>query len=545
LHVVVIAKNTPDTEATVTVKPDGSINYGDKLVVNPWDEYAITEAILLKGAHNVKATVMTVGAEEHQEVLKHGLAIGCDQAIRIWDKAMEKGYDSLVYANAIAAAIKKLGDVDLIIFGKEFSDISSDQHIFQTARKLGWNALGFVGKIEAIDFKSKTIRVRRMAEQGTQITTSQLPAVISVLKDINEPKYPTFIGIRKAAKAEMPVWALPNWGWMLARSLPKPGSSATRNSPSVRAPSRSSTARAPRKSPEAGREADGGEDHMSANIFVWIEQHSGTPLSVSWEALGQARRLSGGGTVTALVFGNGVDEIVKAALAYGADAAIKSADASLAAYRFEPYVALLAKLVREHQPDIVLAGATIAGRELLAGAAADLNAGLLSDVTELSLEGGKLQAVRPMLGGKVLINEAISGDGPQFAALRPRAFQALEPDASRSGAVSEAAPALAEGGIATQIERIETEAGQVSLTDANIIISGGRGVGGPDGFAPVRALAEVLGAAIGASRAAVDAGWIPYEHQVGQTGKVVSPDLYIAAEFPVRSNIRPVCEQRK
>jgi electron transfer flavoprotein alpha subunit len=268
---------------------------------------------------------------------------------------------------------------------------------------------------------------------------------------------------------------------------------------------------------------------MSANVFVWIEQHSGTPLSVSWEALGQARRLSDGGTVTALVFGDGIDDVVTAAFTYGADAVIKAADVSLANYRFEPYVALLAKVVQDHQPDIVLAGATVAGRELVAGTAADLNAGSLSDVTELSLEGGKLHAVRPVLGGKVLRIEAISGDGPQFAALRPRAFAPLEPDASRSGTVSEVAPVLAEDKIATKIESIEEEAGQVSLTDANIIISGGRGVGGPDCFAPVRALAEVLGAAIGASRAAVDAGWIPYEHQVGQTGKVVSPDLYIAA----------------
>jgi electron transfer flavoprotein alpha subunit len=268
---------------------------------------------------------------------------------------------------------------------------------------------------------------------------------------------------------------------------------------------------------------------MSANIFVWIEQHSGVPLSVSWEALGQARRLSDGGTVTGLVFGHQIDEAVKAAFAYGADAAIKADEASLLHYRFEPYVALLVQLVQEHRPDIILAGATVAGRELLAGAAADLEAGALSDVTELSLENGKLKSVRPVLGGKVLRVEAVIGDGPQFAALRPRAFQALEPDTSRSGAVTGAAPMLAESSITTKIESIEEEAGQVSLTDASIIISGGRGVGGPDGFAPVRALAEVLGAAIGASRAAVDAGWIPYEHQVGQTGKVVSPDLYIAA----------------
>lgn len=221
MHVVVITKSTPDTEAAVTVKPDGSLNYGDKLVVNPWDEYAITEAILLKEAHHVKATVMTVGPEEHQEALKHGLAIGCDQAIRIWDKAMEGGYDSLVYATAVAAAIRKLGDVTLIIFGKELSDIASDQHIFQTGRRLGWNVLSFAAKIEAIDFGAKTIRVRRLVEQGSQVVTSQLPAVISVLKDINEPKYPTFIGIRKAAKAEMPVWGASELGLDAGALAPK------------------------------------------------------------------------------------------------------------------------------------------------------------------------------------------------------------------------------------------------------------------------------------------------------------------------------------
>jgi len=201
-----VTECTPDTEATVTVGADGKLNRGDKLVVNPWDEYAITEAILLKGTHGGKATVIALGPEEHTEALKHGLAVGCDQAIRIWND-MLAGYDSLVYARTIAAAINWLGDVDLVIFGREFPEIASDQHVFQTARKLGWNMLGYVAKIEAIDFGAKTIRVRRLVEQGTQTVSSTLPAVISVLKGINDPKYPTLIGIRKAAKAEIPVWS--------------------------------------------------------------------------------------------------------------------------------------------------------------------------------------------------------------------------------------------------------------------------------------------------------------------------------------------------
>jgi electron transfer flavoprotein alpha subunit len=268
---------------------------------------------------------------------------------------------------------------------------------------------------------------------------------------------------------------------------------------------------------------------MSANVFVWVEQHDGTPLSVSWEALSVAQTLADGGTVTALVFGDGVDEAVQQAFAYGADAAIKADDPTLAVYRFEPYVALLGKLVADHDPDIVLAGATTSGRELLAGAAADLDAGIVSDVTEIALEDGSLTTVRPILGGKVLSVEAVSGDRPQFAALRARAFKAQVPDDSRSGDVTEVEPVLGEDEIATKIDSIEATSGEITLTDASIVVAGGRGVGGPEGFEPVRALAQTLGGAVGASRAAVDAGWIPYEHQVGQTGKVVSPDLYIAA----------------
>lgn len=230
MHVVAIANMTPDTEAAVTVDAGGNVQWGDKLVVNPWDEYAITEAVLLKGAHNGQVTVMTVGPEAQVEALKHGLAIGCDQAIRVWDPALADG-DSLAYASAAAAAIRKLGDVGLVIFGKEISDSASDQHIFQTARKLGWTMIGFVAKIEAIDFAARTIRVRRMTDQGTEVVNGCLPAVISVLKDINEPKYPTFIGIRKAAKAEIPVWSLADLGLSAATVAPKTTVSGHRELP--------------------------------------------------------------------------------------------------------------------------------------------------------------------------------------------------------------------------------------------------------------------------------------------------------------------------
>jgi len=260
-------------------------------------------------------------------------------------------------------------------------------------------------------------------------------------------------------------------------------------------------------------------------IVVWVEHFDGKLIQPSREALAHAGTL---GDVTALVFGQGVDGVVAEAFHYGAKAVIKSDDATLENFRFEPYVALLAKIVADESPDLVIAGHTTRGREVMGGAAADLDAGLLADCTELELEGGKLRATRPVYAGKVLSTVVIVGEGPQFATLRARAFQPNEPDTSASGNVKSVDPVLAEDDIATKVEGFEESTGTVSLTDAAIIVSGGRGVGGPEGFAPVRELAEVLGGALGSSRAAVDAGWIPYEHQVGQTGKVVSPDLYIA-----------------
>ena len=212
MHVVVVTRSTPDTAAKVEVNAAGAVTWGDaQLVINPWDEYSVTEAVILKEAQKVKTTILAVGPEQHNDSLKQGWAMGVDEAARIWDDTME-GQDSLGYANAVAAAIKKLGDVDLVIFGKELVDVGSDAHIYQVGRKLGWPVLGSVSKIQAVDFAAKTIKVDRMVEEGKQIVSSKLPVVISVLKDINEPRYPSFMGIRKASKAQIPVWGSADLG---------------------------------------------------------------------------------------------------------------------------------------------------------------------------------------------------------------------------------------------------------------------------------------------------------------------------------------------
>jgi len=212
LHVVTFTRSTPDTAAKVEVGKDGKVGWGDAAtVVNPWDEYSLEEAILQAEKGNGKSTVIALGGDMHNDALKHSLAMGIENAIRVDDGALD-ATDSLAYAIAAAGAVKKLGDVDLVIFGKESVDVGTDQHAYMTARKLGWTMLSYVSKIVSVDYANKTITVEKLYEQGKQIVTSQLPAVITVMKGINEPRYPSFIGIRKAGKAVIPVWSLGDLG---------------------------------------------------------------------------------------------------------------------------------------------------------------------------------------------------------------------------------------------------------------------------------------------------------------------------------------------
>ena len=268
---------------------------------------------------------------------------------------------------------------------------------------------------------------------------------------------------------------------------------------------------------------------MAHNILVWIETFKGKAVGLSYECLGEARKLADGGTVTAAVFGENAASIGAEAIAFGADKAVVCEDATLAEFRPEPYVALIAKIANDLKPDIVMAGASTRGRDVVSGLAVDLETGAIADCTSIEAQGSDLVVTRPVYAGKLLSTVVIPSKRPMIITTRSRAFPLPEADAARKGEVTQVAAILSEDQIVSKITGFTTEGeGEVSLTDARIIVSGGRGVGGPEGFAPIVALAKSLGAAVGASRAAVDAGWIPYTHQVGQTGKTVSPDLYIA-----------------
>ena len=285
------------------------------------------------------------------------------------------------------------------------------------------------------------------------------------------------------------------------------------------------------------------------SVFVWIETFDGAAVPSSWEALGAAQSIAEAlNTETvAVVFGENCAAIAAEAGRFGANRTLTCDAESLREYRLESYAALLSKLVAEREPVAVISVATNRGRELLASAAADSGSGLISDVINLRVEDGSIIGTRPAYAGKVLM-EMTSNTPTTFVTVRGRAFPAPLSDASYLPTIESVAPAMVPAQLQTKVEELVAELGSVNLADAAIIVSGGRGLANnptsvpdgvsgeaaniwkaKDGFAStLRPLADVLGAAIGASRAAVDAGYIPYEHQVGQTGKVVTPDLYIA-----------------
>jgi electron transfer flavoprotein alpha subunit len=285
------------------------------------------------------------------------------------------------------------------------------------------------------------------------------------------------------------------------------------------------------------------------SVFAWIETFNGQVSTTSWESLGAAKLLADGlgGDITALVFGENAAAIGNEAIQYGANKVLVCEDSTLKDFRLEAYAALLSQLVQEHSPKVVLAVGTSRARELLAASAADTNSGMITEVAELSVDGNTVNAVRPAYTGKVLGEMTWNGEGMLFLAVRGRAFLPNAVNEKAEADIVTVSAVLDESKIVSKVEAFLSEVGAVNLNDANIIVTAGRGVvnnpkSPPDGIEDepdvwkakdgyvnlIQPLADVLGAAVGASRASVDAGYIDYSHQVGQTGKVVAPDLYIA-----------------
>lgn len=270
------------------------------------------------------------------------------------------------------------------------------------------------------------------------------------------------------------------------------------------------------------------------DLWVLIEtDQNGSAKNVGLELLTPGKMMAAkqGGALVAIVIGSNVDAAVKSAAEHGAEQVIVVDGEEYARYTTDAYATALCTLVEQYGPASMLIGATNNGRDLGPRVSCRLKTGLTADCTALDIdeESGNVAWTRPAFGGNLMATILCPDHRPQIGTVRPGVFKKSAPSPANAKIIRENIHVPAEQ-IRTQLlETIQEVAGElVDLEGAEIIVSGGRGVGGPEGFAPVRELAKVLGATVGASRAAVDSGWIPHAHQVGQTGKTVGPKLYIA-----------------
>ncbi|MHC4870781.1 MAG: FAD-binding protein [Planctomycetota bacterium] len=273
---------------------------------------------------------------------------------------------------------------------------------------------------------------------------------------------------------------------------------------------------------------------LSAYEGVWVfgEQKDGEIQSVSLELVNEGRKLADslGQKLTVVVLGHNMDSACAELIEYPVDHVLQVDDSVLADYASEPYGKVLSDLVTQRKPSIILAGATSIGRSFLARVAVEVNTGLTADCTGLEICDGQLHQTRPAFGGNIMATILTPDHRPQMATVRHKVFKMAEKDGGRGGQVEKIT--ISDQGLLTsrtrRLEFIPDSESTVNIAEADIIVSGGRGMGKPENFAMLEQLAKALGGAVGASRAAVDSGWIPYSHQVGQTGKTVGPKIYIA-----------------
>ena len=265
---------------------------------------------------------------------------------------------------------------------------------------------------------------------------------------------------------------------------------------------------------------------MAKGVFIVAEQRDGALRKVSFELASAARKLAdqSGDEVSAILLGSGIESLAAELGKFGVDKVFVGDNAALEPYVTEAHAQVVAKILKDNDAAIAFFGASVQGKDLSARVAAKLAGGLATDCTDVKLDGGKLVAVRPMYAGKCF-GEVVFNTTPAMASLRPNVFAAVEN--AKAAAVTKVDVAV--DAVKSKVLEVQKDtSGKVDLTEANIIVSGGRGMKGPDEYKILEELADLLKGTVGASRAAVDAGWRPQKDQVGQTGKVVSPNLYIA-----------------
>lgn len=571
MHIVVFVKHVPDA-SDIRFDPItlNLIREGVPSIVNPFCLNALEESIQLKEKLGASITALSMGPLQAQEGLREALAMGADRAFMVSDREMA-GADTLATSYTLWAAIRKVNEInpiDLIMTGKVAIDGETGQVPPGLAVRLNIPIISNVTKIQEVDSERRRIVAKHRFDDGIETVEANLPALLTITEEANKPRKYTIDGMLRAKKVKIDVWdrkaidADPNLlglkgsPTIVKKVFPPPGrkqgeifdGTSDPNAAakwlvqkliytsvfgqSLNTTPTGATAATPTLAPKSIQPTDD-ERGRFGEVWVFIEHLHGMPVPVSWELLGEGKRLAKiyGTQLGALVIGNNVSHLASEAFVHGADKAYLLEDEKLEDYRTQPYAVAMEQAVKKYKPEVLLIGGTIRGRDLAGSAATFLRTGLIADCTglDVDMETGTFLGTRPDYGGNLMSTIICPKQRPTMCSVRPRVMKALPPTPGIEGELIRLEPTFATSDLNTKImEFTPIEKVGVRLEDAQVIVSGGRGLGSSKNFSLIEQLAEALHGQVGASRAAVRSGWIGVEHQVGQTGLTVRPRLYVA-----------------
>jgi electron transfer flavoprotein alpha subunit len=550
MKIVVLTKQVPSVEhvgfnaETKTIIREGVPNE-----VNPFDRRAFGQAVALKQQLGGEVVVATMGPPQAEEVLREGLAVGIDRAVHLSDRAFA-GSDTLATARALATWLRREG-FDLIFAGKYSVDAETGQVGPEVAELLGIPQVTGATKVEIID--QRRLRVDREMDEGIETLEVDLPALLTASERLIRPPRVAPEDLEAVKDAPLQVLTAADLGlssdqvgfggsptWVAEIFSVKPH----RDTVTIQADDpRRAANEVVERLVERGlfRGWDGAAQlqplpapaaNPNPDRAVWVvaEVLDGQLLPVTLELLGRAADVAANvnGQVAAVLIGQDVARHAGTLAANGAQVVYLAEDARLAEYNPETYAHVLAGAIQAHQPWTVLVPATANGRDFAPRVAARLGLGLTGDAVGLEVDAeGRLRQLKPAFGGTI-VAPILSKTLPQFATVRAGMLEPRQADPSRSASLVR----LALDGLPAPRTRVvgrQAEVGTagVALDTADIVVCAGAGLGGPENLSYVYELAEALGGVVGGSRRVVDAGWLPRQQQIGLTGRVLSPQLYV------------------
>ena len=549
MKIVCLVKQVPNP-AHVRIDPETRrlVREGVPLELNEFDVFAVTEAIRLRDEHGGEVVVMTMGPPQAEEALAVTLAMGADRAVHLSDRVFAVA-DTIGTSRTLAMALAKEG-VDLVVCGRKTVDSETWQVPPEVAAFLGWPQLTNADRIELADGR---LRARRETDEGYDTYELALPAVVSVTEAINEGIWPARRDVEATdTTGRIAVWQATDLVGEVLDYEPRFGQSGSPTRvlavKDARPERRAELAASPEEAADrivgllaaAGGPATspwekparlGEKPGRSYDCWTVVELVDGAPRRVSLELLGRGRELAGklGGENVALILGERLDHAAREAARYGAERVVTVDDPRLGEYHPDTYAAALRQVVERERPHALLIPSTMSGRDYGPRVAGELELGMTGDCVDLAIDkAGRLIQYKPAYGGNI-VSVIMGATTPQLATVRPGMFAAVEPrDEANAERVDFALDGLPEPRTSLLERRREPDTAGYELDGAQVVLCAGKGIGGPEALPEIETHARRLGAAVGASRGAADAGWLPKNRQIGLTGRAVAPRLYLA-----------------